>query len=461
MADYEKLRQRHLADLAVLMPEHVQRLRWPAERLRQERRARLRDLLARARSSSPWHRDRLAGVDPGGFEEADLAGLPPMTKDDLMANWDGVVTDPRLTLDLVEGHLAGLEGDAYLFDHFHAVASGGSTGRRGIFAFGWREWAVAYAGFLRTSVWDRAVTPELAAVPMRIAMVGARNATHMTSAIPQTFANPTVDIALFPVTQSIDQIVAGLNDYQPLALMGYPSMLALLAAEARAGRLRILPKRITTTSEPLLPEVRRALTESFCAPVANMYGTSEAGPMGIGCWRGPGIHLCDDLVIIEPVDLAGRPVPPGVRSDKLYVTAISNPTLPLLRLELTDQVTFLDTPCACGSAHQLIADVESRLDDLFSYPGGQVVHPHVFAAQLRRDRGIIEYQVRQTPAGAEVLVVGAPADPSALGRSVTFELARLGLPDPAVEVRVVERLERQATGKVRLFSPLETVSRPA
>ncbi len=195
-----------------------------------------------------------------------------------------------------------------------------------------------------------------------------------------------------------------------------------------------------------------------------MYGTSEAGPMGVGCWRGPGIHLCDDLVIIEPVDLAGRPVPPGVRSDKVYVTAIANPTLPLIRLELTDQVTFLDTPCACGSAHQLIADVEGRLDDLFTYPGGQVVHPHVFAAQLRRDRGIVEYQVRQTPAGAEVLVVGAPADPPALGRAVVAaELARLGLPDPAVEVRVVDRLERQATGKVRRFRPLETaeVSRPA
>ena len=76
-----------------------------------------------------------------------------------------------------------------------------------------------------------------------------------------------------------------------------------------------------------------------------------------------------------------------------------------------------------GSAHQLIADVESRLDDLFSYPGGQVVHLHVFAAQLRRDRGIIEYQVCQTPAGAEVLVVGTLADPAATGRLVAAELA--------------------------------------
>jgi phenylacetate-CoA ligase len=455
MAEYEDLRQRHLTDLTALMPEHVQRLRWPADRLHQERRDRLRDLLRVAKASSPWHRDRLAGIDPDRFEEADLASLAPMTKDDLMANWGQVVTDRRLTLDVVEGHLAGLESDAYLLDEFHAVASGGSTGRRGIFLFGWREWAVAYAGFLRPSLWDLAVSPELAGLPLRMAMVGARNATHMTSALPQTFANPRVDVALFPVTQPIGRIVAGLNAYQPLVLMGYPSMLVLLAAEARAGRLRISPRRVTSTSEPLRPEVRSALTESFGAPVANMYGTSEAGPVGVGCWRGPGLHLCDDLVIVEPVDLAGRPVPAGVRSDKIYLTAISNPTLPLIRFELTDQLTVLDTPCPCGSAHQLIADVEGRLDDVFTYPGGQVVHPLAFGSPLRRDPGIVEYQVRQTLGGAEVLVVGAPADPAATGRALARELAALGVPDPAVEVRVVDQLERQGTGKVRRFHPLE------
>ena len=92
-------------------------------------------------------------VDPDGFEEADLAGLPPMTKDDLMANWDRVVTDRRLTLELVEGHLAGLEADAYLFGEFHAVASGGSSGRRGIFVFGWRAWATADAASCGRPCW--------------------------------------------------------------------------------------------------------------------------------------------------------------------------------------------------------------------------------------------------------------------------------------------------------------------
>ena len=76
---------------------------------------------------------------------------------------------------------------------------------------------------------------------------------------------------------------------------------------------------------------------------------------------------------------------------------------------------------------------------------------------------MVEYQVRQAPAGAEVLVVGAPAGPAALARAVAAELARIGVPDPAVEVTVVDRLERQAAGKVRRFVPLEAavVSRPA
>src|SRR4030095_13014034 len=148
----------------------------------------------------------------------------------------------------------------------------------------------------------------------------------------------------------------------------------------------------------------------------------------------------------------------GVRSDRTYVTGISNPTLPLIRFELTDQVTFLDRPCACGSAHQLIADVQGRLQDVFTYPGGQVVHPHVFASVLRRDPRVVEYQVRQTPTGAEVLLVGAQGAPAALGRVVAAELARMGLADPAVEVTVVDHLERQATGKVRRFLPLPAAS---
>jgi phenylacetate-coenzyme A ligase PaaK-like adenylate-forming protein len=117
-------------------------------------------------------------------------------------------------------------------------------------------------------------------------------------------------------------------------------------------------------------------------------------------------------------------------------------------------VTFLEGRCPCGSEHQLIADVEGRREDVFVYPGGAVVHPLVFAEVLVRQAWVVEYQVRQTPTGAEVLVVGVPGDPAATGRAVTLGLSRAGLPNPSVEVRVVDHLDRQPTGKMRRFVPL-------
>jgi phenylacetate-coenzyme A ligase PaaK-like adenylate-forming protein len=396
---YEETRQRHLADWAAAMPAHVRRLGWPASQLRAEREQKLRALLRIAIERSPWHRRRLAGLDPDTATEASLGRIPPMTTGDLMAHWDEIVTDPRLRLDLVEKHLAGLTGDAYLLGEFHAVASGGSSGQRGVFVYGWDAWATAHAGFLRPLVRETMTAPDMAGAPGRAAVIAAQHPAHMSAALAETFAGSAAEVRSFPVTLPVAEIVAGLNQWQPAMLLGYPTALALLAAEARAGRLRISPRRVIASSEPLLPETRQVLEQAFGAPVANMYGTSEAGPMAVGCWRGPGMHLCDDLVIIEPVDQDGRPVPPGTASARVYVTAPANPVLPLLRFELTDQVTVTGTACPCGSAHTLIADVQGRLEDAFRYPGGATIHPHVFGSALRRDPGIGTYQIRQTPAG--------------------------------------------------------------
>src|SRR5262245_46262870 len=186
--------------------------------------------------------------------------------------------------------------------------------------------------------------------------------------------------------------------------MVYGSMLATLVAEARAGRLTISPRRIIAVAEPLLPEVRAAVRDAWGAPIANSWGTSEGGVVARGCYRGTGMHLADDLLIIEPVDENGEAVPCGSESAKVYLTNLFNPLLPLIRYEITDQVTFLDGPCACGSAHRRIADIQGRLDDVFRYASGIVVHPHVFRSVLGRDGRIIEYQVREMLRGADVLL---------------------------------------------------------
>jgi hypothetical protein len=48
MADYETTRQRHIEHMLGRVGEHIDRLTWSAERLREERSARLRELIAPA-----------------------------------------------------------------------------------------------------------------------------------------------------------------------------------------------------------------------------------------------------------------------------------------------------------------------------------------------------------------------------------------------------------------------------
>src|SRR5262245_57765723 len=112
MADYESTRQRHVEHMRAQLPEHLDRLTWSADRLRTGRTLRLRELLRMARAHSSWHRARLSTVD--AIDEDRLRELPVMTKSDLMAHFDEIVADRRVTLDLVNAHLAGLTSDAYL-----------------------------------------------------------------------------------------------------------------------------------------------------------------------------------------------------------------------------------------------------------------------------------------------------------------------------------------------------------
>ena len=432
------------------LPEHLERLTWPADRLLAERTVLLRHLLRTARKYSPWHRDRLSTVDVDTIDEDRLRELPTMTKSDLMTHFDEIVTDRRLTLDLVNAHVAGLTAsDAYLLDEFHALASGGSSGVRGAFVWGWHAWATGWLVNMRHQISDALSDPDPG--PPVIMVVAAERPSHFSGAQGQTFASPAIEVHRFPVTLPIGVIVEGLNRVNGRTLMTYASMLTALAAEARAGRLIISPRRVIAVAEPLLPEIRDAAMDAWGAPIANSWGTSEGGVLARGCYRGVGMHLTDDLVIVEPVDENDKPVPCGVEFAKIYLTNLFNPLLPLIRYEITDQVKFLDDPCPCGSAHRRIADIQGRLDDVFCYPGGIFVHPHLFRSSLGRNARVNEYQVRQTLSGADVLLrTDGPVDVASLTRALS-----VGCHNPLVTARIVEHIPRIGAEKLKRFVPLD------
>ena len=454
---YEATRQKHIARFLEVLPEQMQHLAWTRERIELEQTNLLRRVLGIARERSPWHRERLRGVDVAGLARGDLAQLPVMTKDDLMSHWDEIATDSRLTLEVVDEHLQTIASDAYLFDTYHAVASGGSSGRRGVFVWDWDAWAIAFASGVRWSLQHAMQRPDVAGRPPVIASVAAAAPTHMSSALGQTFAAPFPPTHRFPVTMPLAEIVAGLNDVRPTQLRGYASALHLLAREALDGRLFIEPTSVAPDGEPLLPEMRDAMERAWGAPVGGTYGTSEACFTASSCFVGSGMHLSEDTVILEPVDERGAPVEPGVPSVKVYLTNLINTALPLIRYELTDEVRVLTEPCPCGCAFARVDDIQGRLDHLFAYDGGVVIHPHVFRSALGRVPQVVEYQVRQTTRGARIeLRASAEVDLEALAVTIAGSVARAGLPDPEIRVARVPALTRTSAGKLTRFVPLPT-----
>src|SRR6266571_1030428 len=137
---YEALRRQHISDFLARMPENVKRVKWPVERIREERQQRLRSLIRVAKEKSPWHGERLRNVDADSITEADLDKMPVMTKADLMNNFDEIITDKRLSLEMVNAHVASLREDKYLLDQYHVIASGGTSGFRGVFVYDWDAW---------------------------------------------------------------------------------------------------------------------------------------------------------------------------------------------------------------------------------------------------------------------------------------------------------------------------------
>jgi phenylacetate-coenzyme A ligase PaaK-like adenylate-forming protein len=452
-------RREHLAAIAARIPAHVARLSWTAAQIAAERERALRETLVYAKANSPWHAGRLAKVDAATFSEARLEMLPIMTKTDVMSHWDEIVTDRRLTLADCNANIAaklnGTRKDYYYLDEYLVIATGGSSGVRGVFPWGWDEFVEIACVTFRYQLRDE--PPDTLTGRRLLAVVEAGEIVHGSPFLFSVSTDPTAGVKWFPASTPIAELIAELNAAQPTQINAFASSLQEIAAEALAGRLKIGPRRVTTNSEPLMPETRDAARKAWNVEINNMWGCVEVGHIGIECDAHQGMHRTDDLIITEYVDHNDRPTTDPDAIDRVLVTSLFGRTLPLIRYELTDLPVPGDRPCACGAAYPLIQSVKGRSDDIFVYPGGMHVHPLVFRTPLGQNSAIEQYQVHQTERGARIGVIASGAlDTEALRCQLVDALAKAGLPNADIEIDLVEALERhKETGKLRRFIPLK------
>jgi phenylacetate-coenzyme A ligase PaaK-like adenylate-forming protein len=428
MSDLELMRARVSSAVGYHLPGHIERLGWDAGRLALYQRNRLRALLARAIARSPFHAARLRGVDPDRFELADLARLPVMTKAEMMADFDAVPTDRRLTRDLLERHLARVVTDpSLLLGGYIGLVSGGSTGQRGLFVQAVGEYAEFVASVTRRALAAAAAGGGLPPEGLVIGIVGAGTAVHSSGLAAATATRPPVRMVPAPASLPVAEIVARLNAAQPPSLLAYATKLPELAREQRAGRLRLSLRSVTSMSEAITPAERAAVAEAFGVPVTDMFVSTE-GLVGHSEPGGTVHTFASDTCIAECADEEGRPVPDGIPSARVLVTNLHNLTQPMIRYDLTDRFT----PAGTSAGGALRASVEGRTDDVFRYPEASV-HPFVLGASL----------------------LHGDFDPAAVMAAVERSLREAGLAGPQVGLRQVVKLDRDPmTSKIRRFVPL-------
>jgi putative adenylate-forming enzyme len=411
----------------------------------------LRNLVTHARAHSPFYAQRLRNVDPDAPDL--LRRLPILDKASMIENLPEILTDDRLrTVDLGM-HVDGLTGDELLFDEYRVMASGGTSGTRGFYVYDRIAWVETVASMGAAAILLGMAPRE---PKVRAATVWAAGSAHMSARIAMSFQSPAYERLSLSAMSPAAEMVASLNDFQPDWLSCYPSIAALLAEEQMAGRLKISPQVVMTTSEQCTPGMRARIADAWGSEPFNTYAATEAGGIALECDHHGGMHLFETQVLIEVVDDDGRPVPDGEAGSRVLVTNLFNRTQPIIRFELTDIVTMAAEPCSCGRSSRRIKAIDGRSDDIMRLPdvdGTDVpVHPNHFAEAIESVGAVLAYQVTQAEDGIDVSIVASDDVAEIVTERIRANLALLKVTQTPIRVARVERIARPEghSGKFKL-----------
>jgi phenylacetate-coenzyme A ligase PaaK-like adenylate-forming protein len=425
---------------------------WSRDRLLSYQRTRLRKVLEHAVSSSPYYREVMGrdALDP----DLRLEDLPTLSKATLMDRFDRVVTNPRLRLSDVEAHAGGADPGAPFAREFHVFTTSGTTGGRGVFPQTRSEFAQ----------WVAACWRVLARFDVRSGAraigVGAPTPLHISQKLFRALGGFGIERPALIATLPTPALVAALNDDQPEVLMSQVSVVGMLATEQLEGRLAIRPRRVMVSGEVLSEDMRWRIAEAWGTDPIEVYASTETLIMAGESPERVGLHVSDDLVILEVVDERNRPLPPGVPGYKVLVTSLVNRALPLIRYEIGDTVTLASGPDPSGRPYQRIGRVDGRNDDVLRFPavGGDeaVVLPHRLRAPFAQLPDVVQYQIVREPRRLSIRLVlraGASAEtPDRVRAGIRAALEEAGAMPPPIEVEQVAAIEREpGSAKVKLI----------
>lgn len=354
---------------------------WDADRLARHQQRRLDGLVRYAAARSAYYARRLPAAR--STRHVDLAGIPVMTKAEMMTHFDDINTAGLHREDLVAFRISQERaGRTDLYAGRYAVGlSSGTSGNKVLTVLSPGE-RLRYSALL----WARSGVPRDLRAPRVLFALRTNN--------PAFTAVTALGVHLVYVDYfvPIDELVARINAEHLNVLAGPPSLLGVLAEEH--ARVRTPIEAIVSYAEELDDSERRRISQAFSAPVVELYQGAE-GMLGFTCPAGA-LHLNEDCTLVELAD-AGDVLGAARR---VLVTDLYRRTQPFLRYELNDLLELEPAGCACGSAFRRIRRIHGRMDSVLRLPGSAGGEVRLMPDYVRRSvnqasADVLEYQVVQ------------------------------------------------------------------
>ena len=351
---------------------------WSPDELREHQRSKVAKLLAHAHANVAFFRRRLdaAGVGPAPADAmAALRSLPLLSKSQIRK-----AGDDALWRDAPGG----------LFEH----NTGGSTGHPLIFYLDRRRQGYDQAARIRTHRWfgvdqgDRELY--LWGSPIELTR------TDRVKRLRDVLFNHKLMSAFDMSCERMDEYIEQWRRYRPACLFGYPSSIARFIEHAatRGACLRIRELRaVFVTGEVCYPHQREAIERGLDVPVADGYGSREAGFVAHECPLG-NMHLTAENVLVETVDADGRSLPCG-KTGEIVVTHLDAYAMPFIRYRTGDRGRLKAGRCACGRGLPMMDVVQGRATDFLYLPDGTVKHALSIIYPLRAMPGVKQFRVVQ------------------------------------------------------------------
>ena len=414
---------------------------WPEVELQRHQYRQLGQLTAHARQTVPFYRDRL-----------EAAGI----RDDMKLNPDQWRRLPVLTRRELQTAGFAVASNRVPPEHGKSieVSSSGSTGMPVTVL--WtaqmsRIWGVLT---LRHHLWHRRDLGAKFASIRRLKSEKGRRAGGVSSPRWGNWADGLVDtgpIVALDIGAEAARQIDWLRVQKAAYFLTYPSNLATLLALPGGRRNR--PdnlQQVQTMAEILPPELRQTCADVWGVPVIDMYTAQETGYLALQCPEHPHYHVQSESVLVEILDDAGRPCPPG-EVGRVVVTPLHGFATPLLRYELGDYAE-VGEPCSCGRGLPVLRRIVGRVRNTLIGPGGARYWPAFGSRTFTRLAPIVQHQFVQRSLDVleARLVTARPLEP---GEEETLRRHLLAALPPGFRIEFVylASIPRSAGGKFEDF----------